>query len=110
MGLGKMKNRISIIEKITTTDSEGFKVQTENVVASIRAYREGRHGSEIWANRSTFSDSTELFRFRNIPNTTITKEMIIQDGEEKFEITSIENVRGRKMYLEVLCREVKPSG
>ena len=110
MSFGKMNTFIDIIEKITVKDSDGFKAETDNILASVRAYREGRHGSEKWANRAIFSEATDLFRFRCIPNVAVTTAMVIVCNGGRFEITSVENVKGRRMYLEVLAKEVKPSG
>ena len=110
MSFGKMNTFIDLIEKVTTKDSEGFSTEVDNIAASIRAYREGRHGTEIWANRATFSEATDLFRFRCIPGVTITTAMLIACENGRFEITSVEDVRGRGMYTEVLAKEVKPSG
>ncbi len=110
MSFGKMNTFIDIIEKVTINDSEGFSTEIDNIVASIRAYREGRHGTEMWANRATFSEATDLFRFRCIPGITITTAMLIVCDDGRFEITSVEDVKGREMYIEVLAKEVKPSG
>jgi len=110
MSFGKMNQFITICRKTITTDAEGFQKEKDAEVAKVRAYREGRHGSERWTNLAAFSDATELFRFRVIPKTTITEDMVIISGEERFEIESVENVKGKNMYLEVLCREVKASG
>jgi len=110
MSFGKMNTFIDIISTEKVRDSEGFMSETDTIIASVRAYREGRHGNERWANRAAFSDATDLFRFRCIPNTVITTAMIIINGDGRFEITSVENVKGRGMYIEVLAREVKPSG
>ena len=110
MSFGKMNTFIDIIEKVTINDSEGFSTETDNIVATIRAYREGRHGTEMWANRATFSEATDLFRFRCIPGVTITTAMLIACENGRFEITSVEDVKGRGMYTEVLAKEVKPSG
>ena len=110
MSFGKMNTFLDILEKKITTDAEGFKSEQEVVLASIRAYREGRHGSEKWANRAAFTDATDLFRFRVIPGITVTTNLRILCDGHIFEITSVENVKGRGMYLEVLAREVKPSG
>ena len=79
-------------------------------VASVRAYREGRHGSEKWANRAAFSEATDLFRFRCIPGVKVTSAMVIRCGNTRFNITSVEDVKGRGMYLEVLAKEVTASG
>lgn len=110
MSFGKMNTFIDIIEKVTINDSEGFSTETDNIVASIRAYREGQHGTEMWANRATFSEATDLFRFRCIPGVTVTTSMLIACENGRFEITSVEDVKGRGMYTEVLAKEVKPSG
>ena len=110
MSFGKMNTFLEILEKKITTDAEGFKSDQEVVLASVRAYREGRHGSEKWANRAAFTDATDLFRFRVIPGITVTTDLRILCDGHTFEITSVENVKGRGMYLEVLAREVKPSG
>lgn len=110
MGFGKMSTFIDVIERVTIKDSEGFSTEIDNIVASIRAYREGRHGTEIWANRAVFSEATDLFRFRCIPGVIVTTAMIIACEDGRFEITSVEDVKGRGMYIEVLAKEVKPSG
>lgn len=110
MSFGKMNTFIDIIERVTIKDSEGFSTEIDNVVASIRAYREGRHGTEIWANRAAFSEATDLFRFRCIPDVTVTTAMLIACERGRFEITSVEDIKGRGMYIEVLSKEVKSSG
>ena len=110
MSYGKMNTFIDIIEKVTTKDPEGFRTEVDNIIASVRAYREGRHGNEKWANRALFSEATDLFRFRRIPNVSITTAMVVVNKNGRFEITSVEDVKGRGMYIEVLAKEVVPSG
>ena len=110
MSFGKMNTFIDLIEKQAIRDSEGFSTETDVILASVRAYREGRHGNEKWANRAQFSEATDLFRFRCIPSVTVTTAMVIVNGDGRFEITSVEDVKGRGMYIEVLAKEVKPSG
>ena len=110
MSFGKMNKFIEITQKQIVADSEGFQSESDVVVAKARAYREGRHGSEKWANRAVFSEATDLFRFRTIPDLNITTDMRILCDNSIFEITSVEDVKGRGMYIEVLCKEVEPSG
>lgn len=110
MSFGKMNTFIDIVEKQKVLDEEGFSTITDVIVASVRAYREGRHGTEQWANRSTFSDATDLFRFRVIPGVKVTTAMVIVCDDGRFEITSVEDVKGRGMYIEVLAKEVVSSG
>lgn len=106
MSFGKMNVFADIKAIVTTKDSEGFTVSEETTLATIRVYREGRHGSVRWANLAAFSEATDLFRFRVIPNLTITTEHFIECDGERFHITSVENVKGRGMYIEVLAKKV----
>lgn len=110
MSFGKMNAFIDIIQTQMMKDADGFSTETEVVVASIRGYREGRHGTEKWANRAVFSDATDLFRFRSIPNVEVTTNMVIVCEGKRFEITSVEDVKGRGMYIEVLGKKVEASG
>lgn len=105
-----MSARISIAEEMVTMDAEGFATKTDNVLTSIRAYREGRHGSQKWVNRAAFSEATDLFQFRVIPSLTVTTAYVILCGDERFEITSVEDVKGRGMYIEVLVKKVTADG
>jgi head-tail adaptor len=110
MSFGKMSTHISIAEETVTKDAEGFAIKTDNILTSIRSYREGRHGSQKWVNRAAFSEATDLFRFRVIPGLNVTTAHVILCGDDRFEITSVEDVKGRGMYLEVLAKKVTPDG
>jgi len=105
-----MNTLISISREVVTKDAEGFATKTDHVLASVFAYQEGRHGSQKWANRASFSEATDLFRFRVIPNLAVTTAHVILCGDDRFEITSVEDVKGRGMYLEVLAKKVTPDG
>lgn len=107
MSFGKMNRPIDLVKAGTVKDAEGFATKGDIILASIRAYREGRHGTEKWANMAVFSEATDLFRFRAIPGVAITTDMAIVCADERFEITSAETVKGRNMYIEVLAKAVK---
>lgn len=106
MSIGKMNTIIDIGIFKNIKDAEGFATSVYEGVASVRAYREGRHGSQRWANLAAFSDATDLFRIRTIPGVKITTDHILYCGGEKYDIISVEDVRGRGMYLEVMARKV----
>jgi len=110
MSYGRMNTLISIAREVVTKDAEGFATKIDQIIASVFAYREGRHGSQKWVNRATFSEATDLFRFRVIPGLTVTIANAIQCGDDHFEITSVEDVKGRGMYIEVLAKKVTPDG
>lgn len=110
MSYGKMKTFINIISTVPIKDTEGFVTDGESVLASVRAFKEDRHSNERWANLATFSEATALFRFRRIPNLEITTEMIITCADGRYEIVSVEIVRSRAIYIEVLAKKVISSG
>ena len=107
MSFGKMNLRISIAVETIVKDAEGFATKTDTVLAAVHAYREGRHGSQKWVNRAAFSEATDLFRFRAIPGLTVTTEHVVLCDGERYEITSVEDVKGRGMYLEVLAKRIE---
>lgn len=106
MSFGKMNTfiEIGIFKKIK--DADGFASSVLETVAQVRAYREGRHGSQRWANLASFSEATDLFRIRIIPGITITPDYTLICNGENFDITSVEDVKGRGMYLEILAKKV----
>ena len=106
MSFGNMNGFADIIAVKRIKDGEGFSSTVEEIIASIRVYREGRHGSQRWANLAAFSEATDLFRFRCIPNQPVTTDHILVSNGERFEITSVEDVKGRGMYTEVLAKKV----
>ena len=107
MSFGKMNLRISIAVETIVKDAEGFATKTDTVLAGVHAYREGRHGSQKWVNRAAFSEATDLFRFRTIPGLTVTTEHVILCDGERYEITSVEDVKGRGMYIEALEERIE---
>lgn len=105
MSFGKMNTQIDIISTAPVKDADGFVTNGDHIVASIRAYKEERHGNERWANMAAFSEATALFRFRKIPGTEITASLFIICADERYRIVSAEDVRGRGMYVEVLAEK-----
>ena len=109
MSFGKMNGFADIVETRQVKDSEGFNHSEDEVLASVRVYREGRHGSQRWANLAAFSEATDLFRFRCIPGLTVTTDQFLICDGERFNIISVENVKGRGMYIEVLAKRSEPT-
>lgn len=109
MAFGKMRQIIKIVATVPKKDSAGFVTKTDEVIATTRAYAEQRYASEKWFNRAAFSTATILFKFRVIPNVVIDTSHTIIWGDTRYNITSVENVRSKNMYLEVLAEKVEPS-
>ena len=109
MSFGKMNGFADIVKTRQVKDSEGFTSTEDEVLASVRVYREGRHGSQRWANLAAFSVATDLFRFRMIPGVPVTAGQYLICDNERYDIVSVENVKGRGMYLEVLAKKAVAS-
>lgn len=76
MSFGKMNGFANIVKIRQVKGSEGFTHSEDEVLASVRVYREGRHGSQRWANLSAFIEATDLFSFRCIPGLTVTMAIV----------------------------------
>ena len=109
MSFGKMNGFADIVKTKHVKDSEGFTHSEDEVLASIRVYQEERHGSQRWANLAAFSEATDLFRFRCIPGLTVTTDHVLVTEDGRYDIVSVENVKGRGMYIEVLAKRSGPT-
>ena len=110
MSFGKMNTFIEIITTEPVKDSEGFTNTGDTVLAYVHAYKEDRHGNEKWANMAAFSEASALFRFRKPPSLEVKTDMVVACEDGRYEIVSVEDVRGRGMYIEVLAKKVISSG
>ena len=106
----KLNTQIEIISTTPTKDSEGFVTKGDTVIAAVRAYFEPKNSTEKWANMAAFSTATALFRFRAIPGVKVDTSMVIACNGERYNILSVEDVRQKGMYLEILGERVIPSG
>jgi len=116
MSYGKMNTFIDIITTEPVKDSEGFVSTGDNILASVRAYKEDRRGTTRWVNMAAFSTATTLFRFRCLLGIDVNTSLYIvcaggcQPDSGRYRILSVENVRGRGMYLEILAEKIEPTG
>lgn len=106
MSFAKMNTFVQLVQIQNIKDNEGFSTDKDEVIAEFRAYFEPKHGSEKWVNRAELFSATALFQFRKIPNTTIATDMVLVCDYGRFEITSIEDVKGKGMYIEVMAKVV----
>ena len=110
MSFGKMRSEITIYKRFSDIDAEGFPREVQAPIAVVRGYREDRHGNEAWRNRASYSTATTLFRFRSIPGLKITPDFYIYCEGDDYNIFSVENIKSKGMYVEVLCERVKANG
>lgn len=106
MSIGKLNTPIDIISTEPVKDEDGFVSHGDTVIASVRAYFEQKNSTEKWRNMSQSGEVNALFRFRCIPGVNLnTRHVIICDGK-RYNIYSVENIRNRGMYLEILAQSV----
>jgi len=110
MSYGKMNSFVDIITTEPVKDTEGFVSTGDNILASVRAYKEDRRGTTKWANMAAFSTATTLFRLRCLPGIGVNTSLYIVCGDGRYRILSVENVRERGMYLEILAEKIEPAG
>ena len=87
IGLGG--GELSRAELESGTDSEGFPTERDELLASVRAYREDRYGSEAWKNRSLFSKATTLFRIRVIAGIKLDTRCVVVTEDGRYNILSV---------------------
>ena len=101
---------IDIISTEPVKDAEGFVTTGDHIIASVKAYKEVRNTTAKWERiigNAAFSSVTVLFRFRKIPDLTVTTSHFLSDSEGRYNIVSAEDVRGRGMYVEVLAEKLE---
>ena len=100
-----MNTVITIIHLSFDKDEDGFSKPGETVLARVRAYKENKNSTEKWANRTVLQDVSAVFRLRVIPGMEVTTDMVIDCFDGRYNIMSIENVRDRNMYLEIVGKK-----
>ena len=104
MSYGKMTVPVILYRRFYTKDEDGFTTPKEETVASVRAYFEPRNATEKWTNRAVLKEASALFRFRYFPNMRIDNTMVIDCLGERYNVVSVENVRQKNMFYEIIGR------
>ena len=105
MALGRLDTPITFTIMQKVKDEEGFISVKPHPIACVRAYKEDKNTSEKWVNKALLEDVTTLFQIRYIPNIRITTDMQIECFDGTYDIKSVENIKGRNMYLQILAKK-----
>ena len=109
MSFGKMKSVIEVFETTLIKDAEGFTTEQDQPVLGVRAYKEEQRGNEAWKNRASFTSANALFQFRKPPSISITTKHFIMCDDIRYNIVSVEDIRNKGMYIEVLAKTITGS-
>lgn len=104
MRLGKFFADVKILRKIKTQDEEGFGIQTEETVKTVRCYRESRQGTTLWKNLAAFAEATDLFQIQKPADFELSRAYLLESGGERFEILDIECIKGHDLYLQIIAK------
>ena len=105
MSFGKMNTLIAIIDTEPLKDSEGFSSKSEQIIATVYAQKEERHGTRKWANMAAYSNASAIFKLRVIPSLKINPGMLIRCEGNEYKILSVEILR--HMYLEISAEKTQ---
>lgn len=106
-GIGSMRETIDLIAPVTVRDKAGFTTTSDQIIATVRAYRETRHASAAWVNRAAYTKATVLFHIRVIPSLEVSEAMEIATHDGRYVIDTVETI-GR--YIEILAHHSAPEG
>ena len=104
MSIGDLNTPIQILRLRFGRDRDGFPTESDELIACVRARAETRNATERWSNRAVLREASAIFTFRHIPHIDLTTDMVIVCGANRYNIVSVENVRNRNLYTQVVAR------
>jgi len=108
MNPGELRHRITLQKKITTTNENGFNVESWEDVKTLWAAATNLHGREYFAAAAVQAENTVKFTIRYLEG--IDESMRILFQGRHYNITSIDNIKYQNRYLEIKALEVEAGG
>lgn len=108
MRIGDLDTRVTIQQKIVTTDPEGLVTETWNDIATVWANLRGLRGREFFQAAAVNAENTVMVTIRYRPGITTgmrLKYTALDGIEHVLDIYHVNPV-GRRRWLELACREV----
>jgi len=99
---GDLNKRISFIENISTQDSDGYDIATQNVFYSCWAKFSRTSGTEVVKESADFSEVKSRFLIR-YTNRKINRKMAIRYDGDEYEIQYINDYGDNHEYIEIMC-------
>ena len=108
MGIGQLRHRVEIGRYVEAQDpNTGDPTRSWQAVATVWAAVEGLSGQTYFAAQQTVerSDHRVTIRYRQ----DVQPGMIVRHTGRELEIQSALDVDGRRRWLTLICREVRPA-
>lgn len=108
MNPGELRHRITLQKKFTSTNENGFNVESWEDVKTLWAAVTNLHGREYFAAAAVQAENTVKFTIRYLEG--IDESMRILFQSRHYNITSIDNIKYQNRYLEIKALEVEAGG
>lgn len=106
MNAGDLKNKIKIIEEVTTISDSGFKTSETVEIGSFRCKAEFLNTREIYRMEKINLKVSIKFTVRNIRKKLNEKQIIIFNNEQ-YNIAYFDEVFDNSKYLTILANKVR---
>jgi SPP1 family predicted phage head-tail adaptor len=108
MNPGDLRHRITLQKLTTTTNPNGFEVQTWEDFKTVWAKVTNLHGREYFAAAAVQAENTVKFTIRYLEG--IDPSMRILFRRKQYNITAIDNIKYQNRIMEIKAQEVVGSG
>ncbi|MGI5872669.1 MAG: phage head closure protein [Bacillota bacterium] len=108
MNPGELDKRITFQRLTTTTNENGFEVETLEDFKTVWAKVSNLHGREYFEAAAVQRENTVKFTIRYLPDVNPSMKILFQG--RKYNITSIDNIKYQNRYMEIKAQEVDKSG
>jgi head-tail adaptor len=104
-----MQTQVAVVRREYVLDAEGFSVSQSIPVMEAKAEVELKKANEFWANLAAWSEVDAIFRIRRKPGVEIDSSMLLIAPDGEYNVTSVDSIKGRGMYIEIMAKRISPS-
>ncbi len=108
MEIGELRHRITFQKLTTTTNENGFEVETWENYKTVWAAITNLHGREYFEAAAVQKENTVKFTIRYFKGLDTSMRILFQGRQ--YNIISIDNIKYKNKYIEIKALEVEKSG
>ena len=108
MNPGELNKRITFQRLTTTTNENGFEVEEWEDFKTVWAAVTNLHGREYFEAAAVQRENTVKFTIRYLKDIDTSMRILFQG--KQYNITSIDNIKYKNVYMEIKALEVDKSG
>lgn len=107
MEIGELRHRITFQKLTTTTNENGFEVETWENYKTVWAAITNLHGREYFEAAAVQKENTVKFTIRYFKGLDTSMRILFQGRQ--YNIISIDNIKYKNKYIEIKALEVEKS-